>query len=199
MAKYKVAVMVGSLRKESFNRKLANALEKMGGERFDMEFLEIGSLPLYNQDLESDFPQEATRIKDSIRDADAILFVTPEYNRSVPGVMKNAIDWASRPYGDSAFAGKPAAVCGTSPGAIGTACAQQDFRSMMGYLDVPLMGAPEVYLQFKDGMIDGNGNVTSDDTREFLQGFVDKFAAWVEEHVDRTASGNAQQARRASA
>lgn len=191
----KVAIMVGSLRHDSYNKKLARALAGLGAGRFESGYLEIGELPLYNQDMEADFPAQAQQLKQDILRADGLLFVTPEYNRSVPGVMKNAIDWASRPYGESAFAGKPAAVCGTSPGAIGTACAQQDFRSMMGYLDVPLMGAPEVYLQFKDGLIDDDGNIGNDDTKEFLQGFVDKFAGWVEE----VAGSSVSEARRARA
>src|ERR1700733_6637356 len=119
MTKRKVAILVGSLRKESFNYKLARSLVKLGSDKFDAQFLQIGDLPLYNQDMEADFPLQAMRLKKEIMAADAILIVTPEYNRSIPGPLKNAIDWASRPYGKNAFAGKPAAICGTSQGAIG--------------------------------------------------------------------------------
>lgn len=196
MAKYKVAVIVGSLRKESFNLRLGKALAKLGSEKFDTQFLNIGDLPLFNQDLEADFPKQANRLKDEIHNADAVLFITPEYNRSIPGVLKNAMDWASRPYGQNAFAGKPAAICGTSPGAIGTACAQQHLRAILGYLDVIQMGQPEMYIQFKEGMIDQDGAVKNDDTRKFLQGFVDKFAMWIDNHA--TSQAPAQQEKRAN-
>ncbi len=194
MAKFQIAVIVGSLRKESFNLKLAKALAKLGKDKFDMKFLQIGDLPLFSQDLEADFPAQATRLKNEIMAADAVLFVTPEYNRSLPGVMKNAIDWASRPYGKNAFAGKPAAICGASPGAAGTACAQQHLRAILGYLDLSLMGQPEVYLQFKDGLIDNDGNVSVEGTQKFLKGFIDKFTGWVELH----AAGATTQKKRAN-
>jgi chromate reductase len=182
------------LRKDSYNLKLGKALAKLGSDTFDAQFLQIGDLPLYNQDLEAEFPEQATRLKQEIRDADAVLFVTPEYNRDIPGVLKNAIDWCSRPYGQNAFAGKPVAICGASPGAIGTACAQQNLRSILGYLDTILLGQPEVYFQFKEGIIDDEGNIDNDNTRKFLQGFVDKFALWIERHTIP-----AQAERRASA
>lgn len=183
MSKFKVAVIVGSLRKGSYNLQLAKALVKLGADKFDAHFVEIGDLPLHNQDLESDFPAPATRLKNDIAAADAVLFVTPEFNRSIPGLLKNAIDWASRPYGKNSFAGKPAAICGTSPGAIGAACAQQHLKPILNYLDVALMGAPEVYFQFKEGLIDQDGNITAENTQKFLQGFVDKFVAWSEGHM----------------
>jgi chromate reductase len=192
---FKVAILVGSLRKESINLKLAKALVKLGQGKFEAKFLQIGDLPLYNQDLEADFPQEALRLKSEIRDADAVLFVTPEFNRGMPGPLKNAIDWASRPYGKNAFAGKPAAICGASPGAIGTACAQHNLRPTLGYLDISLMGQPELYLQFKEGLIDAEGNIGSDETKKFLQGFADKFIAWMERH----ANGAVAAPKRASA
>ena len=183
MAKPKVAIIVGSLRKESFNLKLAKALAKLGANRFDAQFVQIGDLPLFNQDLENPMPAPVARMKKEIEGADAVLFVTPEYNRSTPAPLKNAIDWASRPYGKNSFAGKPAALCGTSPGAIGTAVSQHNLRGALGYLDVILMGQPELYLQFKEGMIDSEGNIASDDTKKFLQGYADKFAAWIERHA----------------
>lgn len=179
MGKFKVAILVGSLRKESFNLKLARALQKLGQDKFDAQILQIGDLPLFNQDLEANFPAPATRLKNEISSATGVIFVTPEYNRSIPAPLKNAIDWASRPYGANSFAGKPVAVCGTSPGAIGTACSQFALKPVLEYLDVVLMGQPEVYLQFKEGLIDSEGNITADGTRKFLQGFVDKYAAWL--------------------
>lgn len=182
MTTFKTAIIVGSLRKDSINLKLGKALAKLGEGKFEAQFPGIADLPLYNQDLEADFPAQATRFKNDILAADAVLFVTPEFNRGIPGVLKNAIDWASRPYGKNAFAGKPAAVCGASPGAIGTACSQQQLKPVLGYLDVILMGQPEMYLQFKEGLIDADGNIGNPDTQKFLQGFVDRFAAWVARH-----------------
>jgi chromate reductase, NAD(P)H dehydrogenase (quinone) len=189
MPGFKLLIVVGSLRKESFNLKLARAIEKLGAGSFAAEYAQIGDLPLYNQDLEAEFPAAATRLKNQITGADAVLFVTPEYNRSMPGVLKNAIDWASRPYGKNSFAGKPAAVCGASPGNIGTALAQHSLFPTLTHLGLVLMGQPEVFLKFTEGAIDAEGNVASDDTRKFLQNFTGKFAAWVERHV---ASGAPQ-------
>ena len=179
-----VAVIIGSLRKDSFNRKLALALEKISAGKMKFNYINIGDLPLFNQDLEASLPAPVARIKADIENADAVLFVTPEYNRSVPGVLKNAIDWASRPYGKSSFAGKPAAICGTSPGAIGSAVAQGHLRSITsGFLDMPTMGQPEVYLTWKDGMIGNDGSITDENTKTFLQGFIDKFASWTDRHA----------------
>jgi chromate reductase len=182
MAQFKLAIIVGSLREESINLKLGKALAKLGEGKFDATFCQIGDLPLFSQDLEASVPASVTRLKNEIAAADAVLFVTPEYNRSLPGVLKNAIDWASRPYGKNSFAGKPAAMCGASGGALGTACAQAALKPVLHYLDVTLMGQPEVYFNFKEGAIDAEGNIASEDSRKFLQGFVDKFAAWVAAH-----------------
>jgi len=185
MTKFKVAVIVGSLRKDSINLKLGKALAKLGEEKFEAKFLNIGDLPLFNQDLEADFPASATKLKNEILASDAVLFITPEYNRGVPGPLKNAIDWCSRPYGKNAFAKKPAAICGTSAGAIGTACGQNHLKPVLNYLDVILMGQPEIYLQFSDGLIDGEGNISNDKTKQFLQKFVDAFSAWLVQHVKK--------------
>lgn len=185
MTKFKVAVIVGSLRKDSINLKLAKALTKLGKDKFEAKFLQIGNLPLFNQDLESNFPESATNLKNEILSADAVLFVTPEYNRSMPAPLKNALDWCSRPYGKNSFAKKPAAICGTSPGAIGTACAQNSLKSVLNYLDIILMGQPELYLQFNEGLIDEEGNITNENTKKFLQKFVDAFDAWLVQHVKR--------------
>jgi chromate reductase len=179
MDSLRIGVFVGSLRKESYNRRLALAVEKLAPGGLMFEQVRIDDLPLYNQDFDADYPPEGRRLKQDVRACDGLLFVTPEYNRSVPGVLKNAIDIASRPYGDSAFAGKPAAVCGTSIGAIGTAVAQQHLRSILAYLDAPTLGQPEVFIHFTDGLIGPDGNINNPGTREFLQGFVDRFVDWV--------------------
>lgn len=179
----KIAVVVGSLRKNSYNKKLARALEKLAQGKMSFVYVDIGSLPLFNQDLESDLPSSVVKLKADIDSADGVLFVTPEYNRSIPGVLKNAIDWASRPYGQSSWAGKPAAICGTSPGAIGTAVAQTHLRSITGgFLDMPTLGQPEMYITYKDEYFDDDQNVVNESTRKFLQGFLDKFAGWVVLH-----------------
>lgn len=182
MADYKVAAIVGSLRKDSMNLKLAKALAKLAQSRFDMQFVQIGDLPLFSQDLENPMPPQVARLKKEIESADAVIFITPEYNRGMPGPLKNAIDWASRPYGKNSFARKPAALCGASPGAIGTACSQHNLRPTLDYLDVILMGQPEVYFQFKEGIIDAEGDISGDETKKFLQKFVDSFEMWIGQH-----------------
>lgn len=184
----KIAVVVGSLRKESYNKKFAQALGKLGAAKMDFQFVNIGDLPLFNQDLEANVPAAVTKFKQEIESADGVLFVTPEYNRSIPGVLKNAIDWGFRPYGKSSWSGKPAAVCGTTQGAIGTSVAQAHLKGLVaGYLDMPMVGQPEMYFQWKDGLIADDGSVTNDDTRKFLQGFVDKFAALVQMYAQSKA------------
>ena len=175
----RVAVLVGSLRRESLNRRLALALAALAPPALQLGIVEIGELPPFNQDWEADPPQPVHEFKGAIARADAVLFVTPEYNRSVPGVLKNAIDIASRPWGRNSFAGKPGAVIGASIGAIGTAIAQHYLRSSMAYLDIPTLGQPEVYLHFHDDIIAPDGSVANDSTRKFLQGFVDAYVKWV--------------------
>jgi chromate reductase len=179
MNELKIAVFVGSLRKESYNRRLARAVEKLAPAGLRFEHIRIDNLPLYTQEFDSDYPPIARKLKQDIEGCDALLFVTPEYNRSVPGVLKNAIDIASRPYGTSAFAGKPGAVIGASVGAPGGAMAQQHLRNILAYLDVPLLGQPEVFIHFKDEIIGADGTINSQDTRKFLQGFVDQYVAWI--------------------
>ncbi len=179
MNECKVAVLVGSLRQDSFNRRLARAVEKLAPKELKFEHVRIDDLPLYSQDFDADYPDNAQRLKRDIESAQALLFVTPEYNRSVPGVLKNAIDIASRPWGKNSFAGKPGAVIGASIGAIGTAIAQHHLRSSLAYLDVPTLGQPEVYLHFHDDIVAADGTITNDSTRGFLQRFVDAYAAWV--------------------
>lgn len=180
MKKYNVTVLVGSLRKDSHNLKLAKAIGKLARDQFNLNIATIADLPLYNQDLDNTLPVQVARIKLDIEKADAILFVTPEYNRSVPGVLKNAIDWASRPYGKNSFAKKPAALCGVSVGAIGSACAQNALKPILVYLDMLLMGQPEVYIQFKENSIDTDGKINDTALQKFLQSFVEQFIAWIE-------------------
>ncbi|NKJ20745.1 NAD(P)H-dependent oxidoreductase [Dyella sp. SG609] len=175
----KVAVFVGSLRQDSINRKLARAVEKLAPKDLSFEHIDIGGLPLYNQDFDGDYPAACQQLKQAVEAADALLFVTPEYNRSIPGVLKNAIDIASRPWGTNSFAGKPGAVIGASIGATGSALSQQHLRNVLAYVDVPLLAQPEVFIAYKDGLIDGEGNISSDGTKKFLQGFVDKYVAWI--------------------
>jgi chromate reductase, NAD(P)H dehydrogenase (quinone) len=176
---FQVAVLVGSLRKESFNRQLAQAVVKLAPPELTMKFLEIGDLPLYNQDDDANPHPNVKRLKSEISASKAVLFVTPEYNRSMPGVLKNAIDHASRPYGQSAWAGKPAGVIGISVGAPGTSMAQQHLRNTLAYLDMPTLGQPEVFVQMKEGLFDANGAFANAETKKFLQGWVNAYVAWV--------------------
>lgn len=174
-----IGYVVGSLRKDSINRKLANAVVRLGPPDFTFKELRIGDLPLYNQDHDGAQAPEVQRLKSELRAVDAVIFFTPEYNRSVPGVLKNALDHASRPYGQSAWAGKPAGILGASIGAIGTAVSQLHLRTILAYLDMPTLGQPEVYLQVKEGFFDDAGNFANADTKKFLQGWMDKYAMWV--------------------
>lgn len=175
MAKLKLAVIVGSNRRESINRKLAQALAKLGESAFDATFVQIDDLPMFNQDLEPNRPESTLRLKREIEAADAILIVTPEHNRSIPAVLKNAIDWASRPYGKNSWAGKTVAVTGTSGGGVGTAVSQNELRMILTNLAGAVVGG-QVFITFKDDLIDAQHNVTNEATRGFLQGFVDNFA-----------------------
>ena len=181
MSHYKIAVLIGSLRKDSFNRKLGLALAHLAPPEFTFEHIEIGDLPLYNQDDDGNQPASVKRIKTEIAAAQGLLFITPEYNRSIPGVLKNAIDHASRPYGQSVWGGKPAGVIGVSVGAIGTALAQQHLRNVLAYLDVPTLGQPEAFIQNTEGLFDDKGHV-GESSKQFMQAWVDKYAAWVRIH-----------------
>src|SRR6478672_9880516 len=175
MTTYSVGYMIGSLARESINRKLAKALVKLAPSELVMTEISFKDLPLYSYDYDADFPPVARAFKDAIAAVDAVLFVTPEYNRSIPGGLKNAIDWASRPYGQNAFARKPAAVIGTSPGAIGTAIAQQQLRSVLSFCNSPQMNAPEAYIQFTPGLIGDDGRVSDESTAEFLTNYMAEF------------------------
>lgn len=182
MAQYNIAVVVGSIRKDSFNKKLASALEKLFPADFSFTHVRIDDLPPYNQDDDGNPSAEVKRLKGEIKAAQGLLFVTPEYNRSIPGVLKNAIDHASRPYGQSAWDGKPAGVIGASVGAIGTALAQQHLRNILAYLNVPTLGQPEAFVHNKEGLYDADGSI-SEGSRKFLQGWVDAYVGWVKKHA----------------
>lgn len=179
MSAYKVGYFVGSLARGSINRKLAVALTRLAPSELRMREIPIGDLPLYSYDYDSDYPPPARALKDAIAAVDAVLFVTPEYNRSIPGGLKNAIDWASRPWGQNSFTRKPSAIIGTSPGKIGTAVAQQHLRSILAFCNSPLMNAIEAYIQFESGLITDDGDVTVESTREFLRTFLTEFHGFI--------------------
>lgn len=182
MRSYKIALVVGSLRRDSFNRRMARALARLAPEHFEMRHIEIGDLPLYNQDEEASPFESVKRLKAQIVEADGVIFVTPEYNRSIPGVLKNAIDHASRPYGQSAWAGKPAGIIGVSGGAVGTALAQQHLRNVLAYLDMPTLGQPEAFVQMKEGLFDENGDI-GEASAKFVRGWMDRYVAWVKTYA----------------
>ena len=176
---HKVGYLIGSLAKASINRKLAKALVRLAPDELDMVEISFKELPLYSYDYDADFPPVARAFKEAIASVDAVLFVTPEYNRSIPGGLKNAIDWASRPYGQNAFTRKPSAIIGTSPGAIGTAVAQQSLRSVLAFCNSPQMNAPEAYIQFTPNLIGDDGTVAVESTEKFLRGFMAEFHTFI--------------------
>ncbi len=176
-----IAVVVGSIRKESFNKQFAEALAKLFPAEVKVNFIRIDDLPLYNQDDDGNPAPQVTRLREEINAANGVLFVTPEYNRSMPGVLKNAIDHASRPWGQSVWAGKPAAVIGVSVGAIGTALAQQHLRNVLAYLVMPTLAGHESFIQWKEGLVE-NGAI-GPNSKDFVQDFVDAFVAWVKKHA----------------
>ncbi len=182
MSQYHIAVVVGSLRKDSLNQKLATAVARLAPSEFTFSNVQIGDLPLYNQDDDANPVDFVKRLKRDIEVAQGILFVTPEYNRSIPGVLKNAIDHASRPYGQSAWARKPAGILGASVGSIGTALAQQHLRNILAFLDVPTLGQPDAFIQVKEGFFDQEGNIGAE-SRPFLQNWMDRYVAWVKTHT----------------
>ena len=179
MATRNVAVLVGSLRKDSLNRKMANALKELAPPSLKLDIVEIGQLPLFNQDREANPFPEWTAFRDKIRAADALLFVTPEYNRGVPGGLKNAIDVGSRPYGQSVWSGKPGAVVSVAPGAIGGFGANHALRQSMVFLNVPMMQQPEAYVGGADKLFDADGKLTVQSTRDFLTKFMTAFEQWI--------------------
>jgi chromate reductase len=181
MPTYKVGYFVGSLSSTSINRELANVLIELAPEDLEFEEISIRDLPLYSPDFDADYPPEAVALKEAIQRSQAVLFVTPEYNRSIPGALKNAIDWASRPWGQNSFDHIPAAVIGASIGQIGTAVAQQSLRGVLSFVNARQMTAPEAYIQFKPGLFTDDGEVTDESTAEFLSDFMQEF----HDHVER--------------
>jgi len=179
MNQHIVGYFVGSLAKASINRKLARALVRVAPPELSMREIEFGELPLYSYDYDADFPPVAKAFKEAIAAVDAVLFVTPEYNRSIPGALKNAIDWASRPYGKNSFTRKPSGVIGTSPGKIGTAVGQQHLRSILAFCNSPLMNAIEAYIQFTPGLIDDDARVTDPQVETFLRNYMAEFAGFI--------------------
>ena len=179
MPNYKVGYLVGSLAKASINHRLARALVRLAPPQLEFHEIGFGELPLYSYDYDSDYPQVARRFKQAIAEVDAVLFVTPEYNRSIPGALKNAIDWASRPWGQNSFARMPSGVIGTSPGSIGTAVAQQQLRGVLCFCNSPLMNTVEAYIQFTPDLIDDAGNVSKEDTADFLRNYMKEYTAFV--------------------
>jgi chromate reductase len=185
MSEYRIAVVIGSLRRDSYNRRLANAVKKLGPPDFSFHDLRIDDLPLYNQDDDSNQAEPVKRLKSEITSAQGLIFVTPEYNRSISGVLKNAIDNASRPYGQSAWNGKPAGILGASIGAHGTSMAQQHLRNVLAYLNVPTLGQPEAFIRVKPGFFDVSGDIANSDTKLFLQDWMDQYVAWVKRFATR--------------
>jgi len=180
MTAFSVGYFVGSLARNSINRKLATAITRLAPQGLTMREIPIRDLPLYSYDYDAAFPAPARALKDAIASVDAVLFVTPEYNRSIPGALKNAIDWASRPWGKNSFARKPSGIIGTSPGMIGTAVAQQHLRSILAFCNSPLMNAIEAYVQFTPGLINDDGEVTVESTEEFLRNYITEFQGFIE-------------------
>jgi len=180
MTTYKVGYFVGSLSTRSINRLLAKALVGVAPRGLEMVEIPFKDLPLYNYDYDADFPSVATAFKGALTAVDAVLFVTPEYNRSIPGALKNAIDWASRPYGKNSFTRKPSGVIGTSTGKIGTAVAQQHLRSILSFCNSPMMNAIEAYIQFAPGLITEDGHVTNKGTEDFLRNYMTEFHQFIE-------------------
>jgi chromate reductase, NAD(P)H dehydrogenase (quinone) len=183
MSQYHIGVVVGSMRRDSLNRKLATAVARLAPKDFAFQQIRIDDLPMYNQDDDANPAPSVMRLKSEILASQGILFATPEYNRSIPGVLKNALDHASRPYGKSVWAGKPAGVMGAAGGAIGTALAQQHLRNILAYLDMPTLGQPEAFIQVKEGTFDTEGNI-GPGSLAFLQTWMDRYVAWVKTHSD---------------
>lgn len=183
MTKPRIALLVGSLSRDSINRRLASALTRLGADRFEFRESELAGLPLYNRDMDRALPPAALALKREIEAADGVLIVSPEYNRSVPSALKNAVDWGSRPYGANSWRGKPTAIAGLASGALGTAPAQQHLRNILSHLDVHVLPQPEVCMAMREGLFTADGEIADPATRQFLDGFVGRFSA----HVARFA------------
>lgn len=190
MAPYKIGYFVGSLASGSINRVLAKALIKLAPEDLEFNEIPIKDLPLYSYDYDADFPAEGRALKEAIEASDGILFVSPEYNRSIPGALKNAIDWGSRPWGTNSFARKPTGIIGASPGNIGTAVMQSSMRSVLSFLDAPQLNAPEVYLKYDAGMFGDDGEVKDEATAKFLRHYMEEYSAFVARVLAANAPGH---------
>lgn len=180
--KYQIGVIVGSLRADSYNKQVATALVKLFPSEFDFRFIDIGNLPLYNQDADQQVPANVAAFKSEINQCDGIIFVTPEYNRSIPGVLKNALDQGSRPWGNNSWNNKPAGILGVSIGNISTAIAQQHLRNVLSFLNMPTLNQPECFLKWFDGMVEQDGHF-AEKSKEFIQGWVDAYAQLIKHHV----------------
>ncbi|ATU92961.1 NADPH-dependent FMN reductase [Phyllobacterium zundukense] len=176
----KVAVLVGSLRRESINGKLARVLARLAKDHLEFDIIDLANVPMYNDELWENVPEAVIELKQRIAKADGVLFMSPEYNRSFTAVLKNAIDWGTRPYGQNSFSGKPGAIIGTSPGAIGSAVGQSQLRSVLGAIQVVVMGQPEIYLSWNDDLVDADDNVVVESTKRYLETWVDHFTRWIE-------------------
>ncbi|VCU69995.1 NADPH azoreductase [Pigmentiphaga humi] len=180
MSTTRIGIIVGSLRKDSFNRQLAKAVAALLPQPLQAVDIPIGELPLYNQDLDSALPEAAVKFKQQVESVQGLLFFTPEYNRSYSGVLKNALDWGSRPWGKSSWPGKPAGIMGASPSQVGTALAQEHLRMVLSALDVPVLPQPSIFVQYGEGLVDADGRITNETTAKFVQGFVARYVAWLD-------------------
>ena len=190
MATYKIGYFVGSLAKGSINRVLANALIKLAPEELEFTEIPIKDLPLYSYDYDADFPPAGRALKEAIEAADGILFVSPEYNRSIPGALKNAIDWGSRPWGTNSFARKPTGIIGASPGSIGKAVMQSSMRAVLSFLDAPQLNAPEAYVKYDPAAFGDDGTVKDESTAKFLGHYMEEYAAFVARVLAANAPGH---------
>ena len=190
MATYNIGYLVGSLSSTSINRTLSKALIKLAPDTLSFNEVPIKDLPLYSQDFDENYPDEGTALKHAIEASDGLLIISPEYNRSIPGALKNAIDWASRPWGANSFARKPTGLIGASPGAIGTAVMQSNMRSVLSFLDAPQLNSPEAYVSYKPEAFGEDGSINDESTQQFLQHFMDEYAAFVERVLDGSAKGH---------
>lgn len=191
MTQYTIGYIVGSISSTSINRRLATALAALAPADVELVEIPIKDLPFYSPDHDRDYPQVARVFKQAIADVDGVIIVTPEYSRSIPGVLKNALDWAARPYGQASFDGKPTAVIGTSGGPISTAAAQQHLKAILSHYNAPTLGQPEGYIQSTPGLFGENGEVANDGTAAFLRAYLDAFTALIDRYVDVDAKDEA--------
>ncbi|MDQ0620437.1 NADPH-dependent FMN reductase [Arthrobacter globiformis] len=190
MATHKIGYFVGSLASGSINRTLSKALIKLAPEDLEFTEIHIKDLPLYSYDYDADFPPEGRALKEAIEGSDGILFVSPEYNRSIPGALKNAIDWGSRPWGTNSFARKPTGIIGASPGSIGTAVMQSSMRAVLSFLDAPQLNAPEAYVKFNPDVFGSDGEVKDESTAAFLRHYMEEYCAFVQRVLAANAPGH---------